>query len=107
MRRFTPVELAVGAAILGSLLAVAVPAFSRDLHASRLVEPVDGLGRLGGDAEIYAETNLRFPDSAPLTPAVPPRGTKEVDQPGTWDGPTWKTLGFRPSAEGVPHAYSF
>ncbi len=49
----------------------------------------------------------RFPDSAPLTPAAPPRGKKEVDPPETWDGPTWKALDFRASPEGVPHAYAF
>jgi type II secretory pathway pseudopilin PulG len=107
MRRFTPVELAVGVAILGSLLAVAVPAFSRDLHASRFVEPTEGLARLGAAAVAYAEVNERFPDSAPLTPAAPPRGKKEADPPGTWDGATWKALAFRPSAEGVPHGYAF
>ena len=107
MRRFTPVELAIGVAILGSLLAVAVPAFSRDLHASRFVEPTDGLARIGAAAIAYAEANQRFPESAPLTPSAPPRGGKEADPPGTWDGPTWKALSFRPSAEGVPHAYAF
>lgn len=107
MRRFTPVELAIGAALLGSLLAVAVPAFSRDLHASRFVEPTEGLARIGAAAVAYAETNRRFPESAPLTPTAPPRGKKEVDPPGTWDFPTWKALAFRPSAEGVPHAYAF
>jgi hypothetical protein len=107
MRRFTPVELAIGAAIGGSLLAVAVPAFSRDLHASRFVEPTDGLARLGASAIAYAEVNQRFPDSAPLTPAVPPRGKTEADPPGTWDSPTWKALAFRPSPEGVPHAFAF
>lgn len=107
MRRFTPVELAVGVAILGSLLAVAVPAFSRDLHASRFVEPTDGLARLGASAVAYAEANQRFPDSAALTPATPPRGRKEADPPGTWDGATWKALAFRPVPEGVPHAYAF
>ena len=107
MRRFTPVELAIGAAILGSLLAVAVPAFLRDLHASRFVEPTEGLERLGAAAVAYAVVNQRFPESAPLTPAVPPRGKKEADPPGTWDTGTWKTLAFRPAAEGVPHAYAF
>ncbi len=107
MRRFTPVELAIGAAILGSVLAVAVPAFSRDLHASRFVEPTDGLARIGASAVAYAEANQRFPESAPLTPAAPPRGKKEADPPGTWDGATWKALSFRPSPEGVPHAYAF
>jgi hypothetical protein len=107
MRRFTPVELAVGAALLGSLLSVAIPAFSRDLHASRFVEPTEGLARLGAAAVAYAEVNQRFPDSAPLTPAVPPRGKKEADPIGAWEEPTWKALAFRASAESVPHAYSF
>src|SRR4051794_27115134 len=88
-------------------MAVAVPAFSRDLHASRFVEPTEGLGRLGAAAVAYAESNERFPDSAPLTPSTPPRGKKEADPPGTWDTPTWKALAFRPSAEGVPHGYAF
>ena len=107
MRRFTAVELAIGVALLGSLMAVAVPAFSRDLHASRFVEPTEGLARLGASAVAYATTNGRFPDSVPLTPQAPPRGTREADQPGTWDGATWKALAFRPSGEGVPHAYAF
>jgi hypothetical protein len=109
MRRFTPVELAIGAALLGSLLAVAVPAFVREMHASRFVEPTDGLARLGAAAVAHAEGGGagRFPESAPLTPATPPRARKDVDPPGTWDAPTWKALGFRASPEGVPHAYSF
>lgn len=107
MRRFTPVELAVGVALVGSVLAVAVPAFVRELHASHFVEPTEGLARIGAGAVAYAEANGRFPDSAPLTPAIPPRGKKEVDPPGTWETPTWKALGFRPAPEGAPHAYSF
>jgi hypothetical protein len=107
VRRLTPVELAIGAALLGSLMAVAVPAFLRDLHASRFVEPTEGLERLGAAAVAYAVANERFPDSAPLTPSVPPRGKKEADLPGTWDTPAWKALAFRPAAEGVPHAYAF
>jgi len=107
VRRFTPVELAIGAALVGSVLAVAAPAFLHELHASRFVEPTDGLSRIGIAAVAYAEANDRFPESAPLTPANPPRGTKAADPPGTWEGPTWKALAFRPSAEGVPHAYAF
>ena len=107
MRRFTPVELAIGVALAGSLAAVAVPAFFRELHASRFVEPTEGLARLGASALAFAELNGRFPDGAPLTPATPPRGTKEADPPGAWDGATWKALAFRPVAEGVPHAYAF
>jgi hypothetical protein len=107
MRRFTPVELAIGVALVGSILAVAVPTFVREVHASRLVEPTDGLNRMSANAIAYAEANHRFPDSAPMTPAVPPRGKKEADPPGTWDTPAWKALDFRPAPEGAPHAYSF
>ena len=107
MRRFTPVEIAIGLAVIGSIAAVGVPAFVRELHASRFVEPTEGLNRIGTAAIAYAAENGRFPDSAPLTPPAPPRGKKEADPPGTWDTPTWKALGFRPAPEGVPHAYAF
>jgi hypothetical protein len=107
VRRFTPIELAIGVALLGSIAAVAVPAFVRELHASRFVEPTDGLARLAAAAVEHAEKNGRFPDSAPLTPSTPPRGKKEVDPPGTWDAPTWQALSFRAAPEGVPHAYAF
>jgi len=107
MRRFTPVEIAIGVALVGSLLAVAIPTFGREIHASRLVEPTDGLARIGTNAVAWADANNRFPDSAPQTPAVPPRGKKEADPPGTWDTPTWKALEFRPGPEGAPHAYAF
>jgi len=108
VRRFTPVELAIGVALLGSLLAVAVPAFVREMHASRFVEPTDGLARLAASAVAYADENGgKLPASAPLTPASPPRGKKEADPPGTWEHPTWKAVAFRPAPDGVPHAYSF
>jgi hypothetical protein len=107
VRRFSPVELAVGVALTGSVLAVAVPAFVRELHASRFVEPTKGLERIGVAAVAYAEIHGRFPESAALTPSVPPRGTKEPDEPGIWDTPTWTALDFRPVPEGVPHAYAF
>jgi len=109
MRRFTMVEIAIGIALTGSVLAVAIPTCSREMHASRFVEPTDGLARIGAAAVAFAEAhNGQFPEpSAPLTPAAPPRGKKEPDPPGTWDHPTWKALQFRASPEGVPHAYSF
>lgn len=107
LRRFTPIELAIGVALLGATAAVAIPAFARELHASRLVEATDGLARMGEGALAYAEEHQRFSDSAPLTPAIPPRGKKEADPAGTWDGASWKALAFRPSPEGVPHAYAF
>lgn len=107
MRRLTPIEIAVGVAVVGAILAVAVPAFVTNMRGSRFVEPTEGLERIGKNAVAYAEQNGRFPDSAPLTPAAPPRGKKEADPPGTWDTAAWKALDFRPAPEGVPHAYSF
>ena len=107
MRRFTPIELALGVSLLGCIAAVAVPTFIREVHASRFVEPTDGLNRLGASALAHAAAHSTFPDSAPLTPPAVPRGQKEVDPPGTWDHPTWVALDFRASPESVPHAYSF
>jgi hypothetical protein len=106
----TAVELAVTFAAVGSLLAVAVPAFVRNLHASKLVEPVDGVKAIAEGAEAYAKTHdvpHAFPPSAPLTPATVPRGTREVDPPGAWDHATWKALGFRAAEDGAPHAFAF
>jgi len=98
-RRFSPVELAVGFALVGSLLAVVVPTFVREVHASRLVEPVDGLQRLGAAAVAYGRVHPAsqgFPASAPLTPAAVPRGRCLPDDPGAWEHPTWRALDFRP-----------
>lgn len=105
------VNLAIGFAIGGSLLAVAIPAFVRELHASRFAEPIDGLQRIGAAAIAYAKdrpASEAFPPSVALTPSAPPRGTREIDPPGTWDDPTWQALEFRPVAkDGVPHAFAF
>ncbi|HLK37163.1 MAG TPA: hypothetical protein VKU41_10465 [Polyangiaceae bacterium] len=109
-RRVTAVELAIGFALGGSLLAVAVPTFAREIHASRLVEPVEGLGRIGAHAVAYAQSRPAargFPTGAPLTPPVPPRGRCEADPPGTWEHPTWQDLDFRAAPEGAPHCFSF
>jgi hypothetical protein len=109
-RRAAPVELAIAFALVGSLLAVAVPAFVREVHASRLVEPVDGLQRLGASAVSYARERpvaQGFPSSAPMTPATPPRGRCAPDAADAWDLPTWRALDFRPAAPGAPHCFSF
>jgi hypothetical protein len=109
-RRFTALELAVAFALAGSLLAVAVPTFVREVHASRLVEPIDGLQRIGGSAIVYAKGHpvaQAFPSSAPLTPAAPPRGHCEADAPGAWDQPTWQALDFRPAPPEAPHCFAF
>jgi hypothetical protein len=97
-RGATLVELAAMFAVGGSLLAVAIPSFAKHLSSSRLVEPVDGLARLGEGAKAYAEAHPNdapFPQSAPLTPTEVPRGVMLVDAPGTWDTPTWRALDFR------------
>ncbi len=109
-RRFTPVELAIGFALVGSLLAVAVPTFAREVHASRFVEPVDGLQRMGAAAVAYGRAHpvaQAFPASAPMTPPVPPRGHCESDPPGTWEQPAWVALDFRPAPAGAPHCFAF
>ena len=109
-RRFTPVELAIAFALGGSLLAVAVPTFGREIHASRFVEPVDGLAHIGAGAVAYGRAHpvaQGFPPSAPLTPATPPRGRCEIDPPGLWEQATWTALDFRPAPPGTPHCFAF
>lgn len=109
-RRFTPVELAIAIALVGSLLAIAVPTFVREVHESRFVEPVDGLRQIGESAVAYGHAHpvsQGFPPSAPMTPPLPPRGHCEADPPGAWDQPTWTTLDFRPAPPGVPHCFAF
>jgi hypothetical protein len=109
-RHFTPVELAIAFALGGALLAIAVPTFVREVHASRVVEPIDGLHRLGAAAIVYAQTHpvaQAFPPAAPLTPATPPRGHCEVDPPGAWEDPAWRALDFRASPPDTPHCFAF
>jgi len=107
VRVLTPLEAATGFAIFGSVLAVAVPAFVRNLHASRLVEPTEGLGRIAAQAAAIAASEpaeTAYPDSVGLTPAQVPRGGPVTDPPGTWDHPTWRVLDV---VFTNPHSYSF
>lgn len=109
-RGVTAIEAAIAFSIAGTVLAVAVPAFVRELHASRFAEPVEGLQRIGANAMAYAHDRPpteAFPATAPLTPGPPPRATRVADLPGTWDHPTWQALKFTPVAEGVPHSFAF
>jgi len=105
------IEAAVGIALGGSLLAVAVPAFVRNLSFSRLDEATSGLALIGAHAVQGARgkaCDAAFPESAPLTPASVPRGKPAVDpDPDPWQQPTWRALDFRPSAPGVAHSFSF
>jgi hypothetical protein len=107
MRSLTPVEAALAFAIGGSVLAVFLPPFVRNLHASRLTEPLDALHRLSARAAALADAApvlQAYPGPAPLTPAQVPRGELVVDPPGTWAHPTWRLLDFSMDA---PHAFSF
>lgn len=101
----TALEVAAGIAIGGSLIAVAVPTFARNLHASRTSEAITGVGDIAKGAVAYAGKKGPpecFPPSAPLTPAEVPRADRAVDPPGTWDHMTWHALGFS-----VPYAHNF
>jgi hypothetical protein len=94
-------------AVGGSLLAVAVPAFFRNLSASKLSEPIDGLDRIVTNAVAYANKRpheISFPPGAPLTPAQVPRGVRAPDPPEAWEHLTWKCLSFKFEE---PHAFSF
>ena len=109
-RGFGVVEVAIVISLSGIVLAVAIPAFMRQLHGSRFAEPVEGLQRLGTAALMYAQERPAtdaFPANAPMTPQTPPRGTREIDPPGIWDHPTWQALHFRAVPEGEAHAFSF
>ena len=107
MRSFSAVELSIAFAIGGSVLAVAVPAFVRNLHASKMSEPLDNLDKLVTNAIAYGAEkpqDISFPPGAPLTPAEVPRGVRVVDPPEIWDHLTWRALDFRMED---PHAFSF
>jgi len=107
MRALTPLELAVAVSLAGTVAATMIPTFLRNVHASRLSEPVEGLKRIAAHATLRAAglpPENAYPESAPFTPAVTPRGELVLDAPGTWDTATWRTLDF---AFDAPHAYSF
>jgi len=106
-RGFGAVQVALGVSLLASLLCIFVPEFIRNLHASKLAEALDGLSTISGSAAMLGASvppELAFPESAPRTPREVPAGRRVVDPPGTWQHPTWRTLGFR--VEG-PHCFSF
>jgi len=107
VRPFSALEFAAVFAVGGSLLAVAVPAFVRNLSASKLSEPIEGLDRMVQSAVAYAARHpqeISFPPPAPLTPAEVPRGVRVVDPPEIWQHLTWRSLDFRFE---TPHAFSF
>jgi hypothetical protein len=97
-------------ALVSVLLAVVLsvlPAFVRNLRASRFAEPLDGLAFIAARASLLAAgrpVESAYPPGAPLTPAAVPRGEMVVDPAGTWDHPTWRLLAFRAEE---PHAFAF
>jgi hypothetical protein len=106
-REWSAAEVAAAIAVGGSLLAVAVPTFVRNLSFSKLSEPVDGLDRLVASALAYAHgrpQDISFPPSAPLTPAEVPRGEAQPDPPNAWEHLTWRSLRF---AFAEPHCFAF
>lgn len=107
MRALTPVEGALAVAIGGSVLAVAIPSFVRNVHASYVSEATSGVSFLATRAAALldaADKTSALPESAPLTPSSVPRGTQVMDPPGTWEHPTWLALEFSFDSA---HAYSF
>jgi len=107
MRPLTPVEAVLIAAIGGAVLCSTVPAFVRNLRASRMAEPIDGLQRISTRASAIAAgrpTALGYPPSVGLTPSRVPAGVNVTDTEGTWDSPTWRLLDFRFV---TPHAFAF
>jgi hypothetical protein len=107
VRSLSLLEAAAAVSVAGSLLAVGVPAFLRNLHASRLVEPMEGLGRIAraAAAQVAAQPDPpQYPASAAMTPSVVPAGISTRDPVGTWEHPTWVSLDF---GFATPHRYSF
>ncbi|MDQ2645961.1 MAG: hypothetical protein M3020_19255, partial [Myxococcota bacterium] len=87
MRSLSPIEAAALVSLAGCVLAVCVPTFARNVHASYVSEATRGV------AEIAARTVMKLeqaqaldalPEPAPLTPSQVPRGTRVTDPPGTW-----------------------
>lgn len=107
MRSLSTLQLALFVALIGSVVAVFVPEFVGNLHASRLAEPLSGLQQLSGNATMQAASNptrFAYPDSAPRTPDKVPAGSSVTDPPGTWGHPTWRLLSFEQKG---PHFFSF
>lgn len=106
-RNISATQAAAILGIGGSLLAISVPAFLRNLAASKVTEPIEGLDRMVVSAVAYADAHpheISFPPSVPLTPADVPRGVRVTDPPEIWEHLTWKCLEFSFTE---PHAFSF
>jgi hypothetical protein len=100
-----PLELVAIASLSISVLAVAVPVFVRNLHASRLTEPLDALKHIAERASALAaerDVARAYPPPAPLTPREVSAGKSVRDPAEDWSHPTWRELDFR-----MDHAHYF
>ena len=107
MRALSLAETTALIAVGASVLAVVVPTFVRNLHASYVSEATSGVTELAArTAALHdaAQSTSALPDAVPLTPATVPRGNRVKDPPGTWDHPSWRKLEFGFDSA---HAYSF
>jgi len=101
---FTSIELAIAFAVVGTAVAATVPACIRAVRVARTAEATENVESIFLAAmRVRADPEATLL-SAPLTPAAVPRGAMVVDPTGTWEHPTWKTLGI---SYDDPHWYSY
>lgn len=114
---FTLVEISLVLAVVGVLLAIAVPAFVRALRVSKVGEVHEELARIHEHAARYYATPqviegkkyLRcLPGPAGPAPATPSAEPKQVDfgAPETPGVDTWRALGYTPRGP-LRFRYSF
>lgn len=102
-RGVTVVEASIAVAVIGVALAAMGPACVRSIRLARTAEAADSLKQLSDATVAYVSSGGALA-SAPLTPAVIPRGEPLADAAGTWSHPTWRALGF---GFEEPHWYSY
>lgn len=97
--------------LVGTLSAVAIHAVRRYLAQSKLAEAKSTVSYISRTLASYMEQEdakgkrpLRFPPSAPPTPAQVPSGAKFRPDASTWGHPTWKALHFEME---MPMYYSY
>jgi type II secretory pathway pseudopilin PulG len=110
-------QVAVGIAIVGSLLAAFVPRFLRELQLSKVSEASDQLGRMHRAAAAYFAANHGtettplercLPPAAGPTPEEPSEDPVDVPfaDPSTPDADRWRSLGFVPDRP-IRYRYAF
>lgn len=93
MTRLTPVEIAATISVVACTLVVVIPACARSVRMSRTAEATENLDLISRSFAQHAnEPTIVLP--TPLTPSLVPRGSPAADPAGTWDHPTWRTIGF-------------